>query len=477
MLRALAVVSAVLFAATNAAPARASGFDLYGVGSRAGAMGMTGAASSRDYTAIIYNPAAMTNGPSSAGGGLSLTLSDVAIRLGDRPPGYEIPDLGAGSPAVGEEYRLRARGDFEGFDPTISLYAGGTTDLGFERLRLGFMMYLNLKSSGDTQSYFVDEREQFSSNTLHFDVIGGRVDHIALYFSGAYAITDWFSLGIGASYMPASDINNIGYLDNLTDQENIDLNVDLQLGARFRPMLGVLFTPAEGVRLGASFRDEQFLALAGVTEIQVRGLQGGDDFPFYQDLDIVLQYSPRQILWGASYDDERWRVSADLVLSFWSDYVTNHNEPAGFDDVFSPRVGAELSFLEHHDIRLGAAWEPSPVPAQPGRTNHVDNDRVVGSLGMGHHFELGDSVLEIAWHAQLHVLVERTELKSVPTEYVACAPGVTTICDEVPDDAIDPTTGAPYVGSAGLQTGNPGFPGYTSGGWLLNTGVEVSWHF
>ena len=51
--------------------APANPFELYGVGSRASALGNIGASNADDYTAVHYNPAALVSGESSLGGDFS----------------------------------------------------------------------------------------------------------------------------------------------------------------------------------------------------------------------------------------------------------------------------------------------------------------------------------------------------------------------------------------------------------------------
>jgi hypothetical protein len=170
-------------------------------------------------------------------------------------------------------------------------------------------------------------------------------------------------------------------------------------------------------------------------------------------------------------------VAVDVVYSVWSDYRDNHGELAGFNDVFSPRLGVELTPFEGHTFRAGGRYEPTPVGPQTGRTNYVDNDRIVASLGSGHAIAFNGSTLRLSWHLQVHYLLERVEVKEAQASYPPCIPGATALCDEVPDDAIDRDTGEPYPEAAGLQTGNPGFPGFASGGWLAHAGIEVKWEF
>jgi long-chain fatty acid transport protein len=79
-------------------------------------------------------------------------------------------------------------------------------------------------------------------------------------------------------------------------------------------------------------------------------------------------------------------------------------------------------------LGLASQYKPTPVPAQTGRTNYVDNDRIGASLSV---------------------------------EY-GVSPALVT--DEVPDDAI--LAGEPVVGREGLQTNNPGSPGFSSAGFI-----------
>ena len=456
----------------------ANPFEVYGVGSRAAALGNTGGASARDYSAVYYNPAALSRARHGIGGGVNYALKSLEVKLSERPSGYELPDLGPLSPSVPSEYTLQARRGQDSQDHTLNLWFGASSDLGTERLSLGALISLPVYHSRDQySSSFPDERERLFSNQVNFSLLGGRVEHFVVQLGAGFKASDWLSLGLGASVMPDAFTQNAIYMPDASRQDEIELNVGVRTSTRWRLQGGLLISPEGPFSLGVSYRDEQYMSVQGQNVVQVRGLQEGERYPFVQEMSLAFHYSPRQFVWGASWGGERLELTADLVYSLWSDYRGQHLESAPFDDIWSPRFGAAWRVAEGQELRAGARFEPSPVPPQTGRSNYVDNDRGVLSLGSGHEIELYGKVLKLSWHAQLHLLAQRSDRKLIPAQLEGCESATLSICDEVPDSTLDPTTRQPAAAAQGLQTGNPGFPGYSSGGWLTQVGVELSWSF
>ena len=48
---------------------------------------------------------------------------------------------------------------------------------------------------------------------------------------------------------------------------------------------------------------------------------------------------------------------------------------------------------------------------------------------------------------------------------------------EIPDDAIDGQLGEPIPGRSGVQTNNPGFPGFGSEGWIVGAGLDLAVYY
>ena len=77
-------------------------------------------------------------------------------------------------------------------------------------------------------------------------------------------------------------------------------------------------------------------------------------------------------------------------------------------------------------------------------------------MGAGYGFSLFGLSFRAGLQAQAQRLIHRHQSKDDRL-----------IVDELPDDAVDGPTGTPVPGARGLQTNNPGWPGFASDGWIL----------
>jgi long-chain fatty acid transport protein len=459
------------------AVARADPLDVFGIGARGVAMGGAQAAVADDYTALYYNVANLAFEEGHAGAGLLLSFDDVSLRLKARPPGYDLPDRGSSSAAIPTAARLQARGDTDDIANTHGVYVGLVGSLGFERLRVGVMAYLPANTFTRLQTRYPDEREQYFSNRLDFELLGLRTQRQGILGGLAWRFNDRLSMGAGVSFLPGGETTNHVLVQNPTDQSDIALTLDNNITGRLAPLLGLSVQPTERIKVGLAWRGEQFFSLKGENQIQIRGLQGGEGFPVIQRFEVVSQYSPHQVVFGSSYRDEGYVLSVDVTYNLWSRYLNQQGERVAFADTFTTRLGIEAAYSPSLLLRGGLGYAPSPVPAQTGRTNYVDNDRVVVSLGTGHKVRLLEREVEIGWSAQLQWLRPRDTNKARSTVFEPCAEGVALVCDELPDDAVDAGTGLVPPEHLGLQTGNPGFPGFVSSGAILTMGLDARWSF
>lgn len=471
-------LAALAALALDAPQACADAFEVFGAGSRGIAMGGAQGATADDYGALYYNVAALALQQPHAGAGLVLSLDDVSVELKPRPSGYDLPDRGNASASIPSAYRLQPRADTSDIPNTYALQLGAVTDLGWESLRFGASLLLPLDSFASHQTRFPDEREQYFSNRLSFELLGERVQHQIILVGAAWKLNDWAAVGAGFSFLPGGTATTRVLVNNPTEQSQVDIALDNQLGGRIAPTFGLHLKPTSKISAGLSWRSEQYFELQGLNEVQIRGYQGTDDFPTLQRYDAVLQYTPDQLNVGTAYHDEGTTLAVDVTWALWSNLRNQQgHRDQGWKDTFSYRLGVEHRYKPSILLRAGLAYVPSPVPDQTGRTNYVDNDRVAVSIGTGHPIQAFGRDLEVGWSLQWQHLRPRDTNKARSTVFEPCADGVTVLCDEVPDDLTDPSTGAVPPEHLGLQTGNPGFPGFTSYGELLTMGVDVRWRF
>lgn len=475
----LGLSAAVALSALYCTPTYANFGDVYGFGARAASMAGAHTALANDLSALHYNISGMTFGKPGFGLGFHVGLDDVSVRLKARPNGYDLPDRGVDSPRIPTAYRLRQRGDTTDLPNLYQVLIGGTWSLGIHNFRVGFAALLPANGLGAQGARFPDEREQYHSNRLDFDLIGRRSNQFSLLTGAAYRLYDWLSVGAGLSIMPSAITRGSAYLPDASDQANLDLSLSNQQGARVGFNAGVTVQPIKPLRLGISWRGENYFAIDVVNEVQINGFQNdAKNFPVVQRSAVVANYTPDTLSVGAAWQHGTLTLSGDVVYAYWRDFRDAQGlQPRAFHNTLSVRLGGEFLANSGTRFRAGVSWEPTPVPAQTGRTNYVDNDRLRASVGAGHPLHVLNQDFELSWVIGIQHLLPRDTNKTQLDSYPPCGPGVTQLCDEIADSTVDPTTGQPDPAYAGLQSGNPGFPGWQSFGDLLSVGVDLAWRF
>ena len=249
---AIAAAAMALFA--SPAPATANVGDIYGFGSRGGALCGAVSALADDHTALFYNPAGMSFGQPGMGIGLGVSLDDVTIRMKQRPNGYDLPNLGTASAAIPSGSRLGTRGDILNIPNNYSFLVGATGSFGITRLRFGVAVMLPFNQIGHQRSHFADEREQYFSNNLSWELIGERSEHQTILVGGSWMLLDWVSIGFGLSVMPTAKTDSRVYLADAARQDQVVMTVDNHQTGATGLQAGLVLKPIESLRLGLSYR-------------------------------------------------------------------------------------------------------------------------------------------------------------------------------------------------------------------------------
>ena len=408
--------------------------------------------------------------------GLFLFSEQSNIQLMDRPAGVDISTAIYEAAVDGKTPKhrplptdqLAARpslNEVSTAEPFIDL--GLVTRMIDDKLVFGFLARIPAAQFQSLDSFFADEREQYFSNTLHPALRGDRLRMISLALSLGGKVTDWLSLGAGLSLSLNTTAKSKVFLPDATDQERVIVNSSLEVNADMAPHVSLLLTPAETWSFTLGFKG----ASGQDVDTQNELLFWSFGEPRNQQFTLSTGYQPSSIFIGADLiawqcGDESVRVGAEAVWEHWASYKNRHGENPldTWRDTVAVALGTRYSSGRMH-FSADARYQPSPVPDQRGRENYVDNDRI--AIGTGFEAELNVFGVKLygGVHMQGQVLVPRETIKDLN------APN--PVIDEFPDNARNLFTDEPMEDGKGLQTNNPGYPGFTSGGFLFGAGVTL----
>jgi hypothetical protein len=448
-----------------------------------------------------FNPALLTDTPAGMHIGFMLLSQQIAVTLDGRPgTQYAVPDgvanAGRADTSRFDNYPIPT-GDLqfgrEGDDLTPAFNArprqgagtghetltyesiGIVVKLFQERLVLGVYGHIPNGDFTRMKAFFNDEREQYFSNSLHPELYGDRMTAPSVAFAAAMKLTDDLSLGVGATLNLQAEVVAPTYVVDAGNLDAILIDMDAKVNVSLAPHVGLSYRLGERLRLSATAHAPRHLELGTkFTFLLATGVEQGSG------VSLVLNYSPWQFGAGAAYDllqgdDQTLTLVGTLVYATWSDYINRQGErplPSyPWADILSPSLGLRYA-VGPVTTFADASWSPTPVPPQTGRTNYVDNARLASSLGGELTFTLFDTDCHVGLQAQAHRLLSRHQNK-LPTPTRADGENVTPdlVKDEVPDDAQ--VSGEPFEGAEGLQTNNPGWPGFASEGWVFASSLYL----
>jgi long-subunit fatty acid transport protein len=416
MRRALLAASLLILLGGSAHP---SSFDIFGVTPRDIGMGGAMTAAVLGYSALFYNPAALTLEKQHSLG-LALQLSVPALDI-------EREDPGATPAAVFPDAHLDLA---FGWVKTF----GGIFD---DRLAVGVSVALPLERLLRVQG--VDPAAP------QFYLYQNLQDKLLIHLGLAGDVTEWLSLGAGAQI-----------LADLTGGANLDLNivsgtfehrsVAVTLQPTIAPFAGLHVRPALGphgaqLKLGLAYRGSSALAF----DLPVR-VSEGEALSLDIDIRQTVLWTPHQLSFGLAYtlDDPALTLALDLTYAFWSEAPDPSPRLAvdiggrlvgafgldealdlsvdvapidlGFIDTLSARIGAEWSPMRAFVVRAGYGYRPTPAPPQTGSSAYLDNDAHVVSLGAGLSFQNplkeGKAVVDLDFALQATILPRRTVYRS-----------------------------------------------------------------
>jgi long-chain fatty acid transport protein len=467
------------------------------VGGTGGAQGVVSGASS---ASTYFNPALLVDAEDSALLGFALSSEQIGVTLDGRrggdvplsvgsrnilgPNGQPLPNdvvptqwLNQGCPAGTQAGTCPAPGFTA--RPRQSQGTSGQTRpylaLGFakklipDRLAIGVYAMIPVGNLTTAQAFYPDEREALFSNSLHPELYGDRLTAVSIVLGGSVAIIPQLSIGAGISIGLANHATSATYVQNSTDYSTLLMNNSVTTAVNAAPTIGLRLRPLSWIRVGAAVHGpESFTIDTSLDATLPAGSASGTE------RHDVYDWTPWSVAAGAEVDvltRDTYTLSAvgSATMGFWSQYQDRHGD--------SPTLyGADLGWKNTVNGALGArfaggparafldlTYKPSPVPEQIGRSNYVDNDRIGFVAGGDLEIKIGSFHIRPGVQAFCDRLLTRHNTK-VDARMV----------DELPDGSVFATTRAPVPGSQGLQTNNPGWPGFASEGWFWGGAVTLA---
>ncbi|MEE2788536.1 MAG: hypothetical protein VX589_14430 [Myxococcota bacterium] len=445
-----------------------------------------GRSAANDGTSAYFNPARLSLNHRR----LSVTYltysSNLRIRRNARPDGYDVPASVYQSQAVinGQAVPLSRRPLPTNDLPTSpdeidqtkrghSVVIGLSAPIVSDTLSFGFTSIFAVGKLQELEPFFVDERAQYFDNQLHYELYGDRLDVTTFVAALAYRPIESLTIGVGASMLNDSRSAPQVYLADATDQNRALINPQVTVEPVFVPHFGVMIRPmgVDTVELSANVHLPSESRMTGASRVKFWQFEypDGQD-ALRQPYDLVFMSEPLRTSLGG-----RWTVDmaggrtlelyGDCLWTRWTQYTDRQGDrPSGWSDTVSGRLGLRWQ-IGAHAMGVGAAYTPSPVPEQNGRTNYVDGHRLGNQLGYRWTTDVKGQRIGFGVGFGASWIGERKHAKQ-PT---ADAP----VLDEFPD-AVNIATGAAVGASNGLQTNNPGFPGFEHDGFILNGRFTLS---
>ena len=390
---------ALILLLSVSAPLRATPVDSLGLGARAKALAGAVAADARDYSANYYNPSQLAF-VESVQIGLGYTQTELDLTYGEKPA--KLP------PAQAWVVGVVAPGSIADIPVAFGVAA---------YLPVGHLSKNRTIREGDPYWVFYEGRLQL------------------LYTSVNIAVRPlaWWSLGLGTATLTTTkggfEIRGTTVVpqgDRSEYESDLRHQVDADLISLRYPQYSMTLAPHPESRIGLCYREQADVdtRIEAVLDTEIDGTV--IQIPLRYDILVtsVRMFIPRQLNLALAFTPGAWSFEVDLTWYDWSRYrspvgsTTSSYEaelpegvtldlpatpapPALADPRFRDRVVPRLG-IEHRlpltgslelPLRIGYVYEASPVPPQSGRTNFLDSDRHLLSMGAGAWWSGFDPIL------------------------------------------------------------------------------------
>ena len=124
---------------------------------------------------------------------------------------------------------------------------GMVRPLAGKALVFGFYAFLPVRAFLDQNGFFADEREQYFSNKLHFELLGDRLDVSTFTFALGSQLNEWLSIGAGIDVAILTQSKVAVYVPDGSDQSRVLLAPDINTDSKFKPYFAATVHPTRRV--------------------------------------------------------------------------------------------------------------------------------------------------------------------------------------------------------------------------------------
>jgi len=428
----------------------------YGLGSRAAALGGAFSAVADDFSASYYNPAGLALRPPTNTKltgidlhfGMTWTRPSVWLKRGQAEGGevtFGAKAAHAGLTASPVDHRIESAGAY---------VAGLRLDL--EQLVELPRTVFGLAVVFPAKRFF---RWDVQPNTsLQWPMMQDRTERLSVFPALAIKLHPRVSIGMGChiSVTVKTNTEAVVLAGETSDGNPVtELGNEVSIAGRLAPTAGILAKPTDWLNIALTWRGKLEADDFGYTDVDISQLPGSGLNTFGYTHRFAHYFTPMELTLGiAANITSDLMLTTDVTWSRWSEYLDSNHDNYGGDisnDTVTPRVGVQWQFHNTTAALFGYSYLQSPFDNQGSWTNFVDNDRQIFSLGTQTDLVRlpgGGPPLRINWHAQIHTLRNHREVKDW-RKFIS------------QDEAES----------------NPGWPGWMSGGWVLNLGLSVEASF
>ena len=353
----------------GASSARASGFQVYLPSQQSIGMGGVGVGLSMEQAAQFMNPGAMAmlrqNGVQV---GVSATFARLSFRSASGGPQRQLDN------SVVTPFNLYAS-----FGPKDG------------KFRAGVAVYTPY---GSSLKYEQGWEGRFALNEI-------TLRAIYIQPTVSYAITDKLSVGAGLMILAAGSVNLQRSIALPSAEGKIELDGKTKTG--FGINAGIYFKPADKLSVGISYRSKinatvesgDVTVVNPTPALQPRfvGNQFSATLPLPATVNLGIGIMPT----------DKLTIGIDVNLTQWSSYralrfdFKKDGEPAqvgtgtfseskrSYQDALTFRVGGQYKVSDKLALRLGGAYDTSPVKDGYVTPETPDNDRLIGTAGVGYN--------------------------------------------------------------------------------------------